>query len=80
MHEFKDKGQHIQDIKKFLQRNCIVGTSDLVPGFKGNNIPPILSDDCLKNIEFDVKSKVWAHKIKLDGLDQIEHVFQNYLK
>lgn len=25
VHEFKDKGQHIQDMKKILQRNCIVG-------------------------------------------------------
>ena len=67
-------------MKKFLQKNCIVGTSDIVPGFKGNHIPPVLADDCLKSVEFDMKSKVWAHKIKIDGLDQIDSVFQKYLK
>lgn len=79
MHEFKDKGQKIKDFKKILNKNCILGTSDMVPGILGNRLPHTLEDGVLADIEFDQPSKVWAHRIKLDGLEKIDEVFLAYL-
>lgn len=68
-HAKKDK------IQKFLQPNCVVGHHDDVPGIV--EIPKSVN---LDSTEFNQVQTAYGHKLKIDGLEKIDALFQKYLK
>lgn len=66
-------------LDRFLDYNCLVGPQERVPGLKNITLPKDISQ--FVGPESLLKPRVvFAHKIKISGLQEVETAFTKYLR
>ena len=76
---YSDQNIEVKEVMHFVPNEILLGPNDKIPGLISNTLPrQFVGFD--QQLQFSEKKTLFAHNIQIDQMNEIESLFEQYLR